>query len=319
MKLVLQFLAEASGRASKNKEGGSTESLEQQILKSNPVMEAFGNAKTTRNNNSSRFGKWTEVLFNPQGAIVGGSIINYLLEKSRIVFQAKDERNYHIFYQLFAGAEIEKEMKKDFKLKELSDYHYTNQSGVTTVDTINDEKEYVDLMTACDVLKMTDQEKDYLMRTTAAVLWLGNVEFQGVGGDDEISEIKENGALKEAANLFKVETAALTKCLTKKLITGTTFKNYSVSAAVDARDSLSKGVYSQMFDWIIRRINVVLGGAVIKKEAAESGGKIKLTHIGVLDIFGFEYFDTNSFEQLCINYCNEKLQFHFNEHIFKLE
>ena len=144
MKLVLQFLADVSGRAQKQTSSGEKqESLEQQILKSNPVMEAFGNAKTTRNNNSSRFGKWTEIKFNRTGAIVGGSIINYLLEKSRIPFQAQQERNYHIFYQLLAGGEVDPHMKKALKLRDAEDFHYMNQSGVTTVDTINDEKDWI--------------------------------------------------------------------------------------------------------------------------------------------------------------------------------
>lgn len=138
MKLVLQFLADVSGRAQKQTTAGEkAESLEQQILKSNPVMEAFGNAKTTRNNNSSRFGKWTEIKFNRFGTIVGGSIINYLLEKSRIPFQAPQERNYHVFYQLLAGGEIDLDMKKRYKLRDAEEFHYMNQSGVTTVDTIN--------------------------------------------------------------------------------------------------------------------------------------------------------------------------------------
>ncbi|KAA0155260.1 hypothetical protein FNF27_01564 [Cafeteria roenbergensis] len=320
MKLVLQFIAEASGRAAKQgSSGDKQESLEQQILKSNPVMEAFGNAKTTRNNNSSRFGKWTEILFNSTGAIVGGSIINYLLEKSRIPFQAEQERNYHAFYQLLAGGELDADMKKRFSLRDAEEFHYMNQSGVTTVETINDEKEWLELNAAMDILDMSAEQKEGVFRTTAAVLHLGDVTFKGEGGDDDVATPADGKSLETAAGLFGVETDALTKCLTKKRITGSTFKNYSVSAAGDARDGLSKAMYSQMFDWLIQKINLVLGGAVKKQEAEDSKGKIRLLHIGILDIFGFEWFTTNSFEQLCINYCNEKLQFHFNEHIFKLE
>ena len=159
MKLVLQFLADVSGRAQKQSASGEKqESLEQQVLKSNPVMEAFGNAKTTRNNNSSRFGKWTEIKFNRQGAIVGGSIINYLLEKSRIPFQAQQERNYHIFYQLLAAGELDPALKKALKLREAEEFRYMNQSGVTTVDSINDEKDWVEMTGAMDVLNMSPGE-----------------------------------------------------------------------------------------------------------------------------------------------------------------
>ena len=321
MKLVLQFLAEASGRASgKSGDGTKQDSLEQQILKSNPVMEAFGNAKTTRNNNSSRFGKWTEILFNSAGAIVGGSIINYLLEKSRIPFQAEQERNYHAFYQLLAGGDLDPDVKRRYKLKDAEDFHYMNQSGVTTVDMINDEKDWLELNTAMDVLDMSDEDKESVFRVTAAVLHLGDIVFQGEGGDEDVAEAKPTGSLPIAAELLGVGEAALTKCLTKKRITGSTFKNYSVSSAADARDGLSKAVYSQMFDWLIGNINRVLGGSAKRVAAAgAASGKPATLHIGILDIFGFEWFRTNSFEQLCINYCNEKLQFHFNEHIFKLE
>ena len=180
MKLVLQFLADVSGRAQKQAAQGDkqVESLEQQILKSNPVMEAFGNAKTTRNNNSSRFGKWTEIKFNKFGTIIGGSIINYLLEKSRIPWQAQQERNYHVFYQLIAGGEVDLNMKKNFKLKDAEEFHYMNQSGVTTVDTINDEKDFLEMSGAMDVLNMTLDEKTTVFRTVAGILHLGDVLFE---------------------------------------------------------------------------------------------------------------------------------------------
>ena len=171
MKLVLQYLAEVSGRTTGKAK--QEESLEQQILKSNPIMEAFGNAKTTRNNNSSRFGKWTEIVFNSTGSIVGGSIINYLLEKSRIPFQAQEERNYHVFYQILAGAEMDPDFRKQHMLMEPEEYHYLNQSGVTTVDTINDEKDWEELLTAMEILNMDINERDSIFTLIAAILHLG--------------------------------------------------------------------------------------------------------------------------------------------------
>lgn len=319
MKLVLQYLAEVSGRAAKRSVGDKdNESLEQQILKSNPVMEGFGNAKTVRNNNSSRFGKWTEIKFNKQGSIVGGSIVNYLLEKSRIPFQAEGERNYHIFYQLLAGGEADPELKSALCLKDPEEYHYLNQSGVTTVENINDEKDFEELSNAMDVLDMSADEKEAIFRNTAAILHIGNVEYEvDTATADDGAKFKDSALpmLELAAQQFKVDADALKKCMLSRSI-GTrsiTYVSYKVSEATDARDALAKTVYGKMFDWLIQKINVSLS-----RQLATEDPSLLLT-IGVLDIFGFESFETNSFEQLCINFCNEKLQFHFNEHIFRLE
>lgn len=323
MKLVLQYLAEVSGRAQKRTSGDSSESLEQQILKSNPVMEAFGNAKTVRNNNSSRFGKWTEINFSSTGAIIGGSIINYLLEKSRIPFQAEGERNYHIFYQLIAGGEVYPELKAKLKLKEADDYHYLNQSGVTTVENINDEKDYEQLMDAMAVLNMTKDEQDNILQLVSAILHLGNVEFEPdpSATEDDGAKVKTADLLALAAEQLGVDGAALDKSLCYKNIGAREdiFVNYSLAGAADARDGLSKALYGKLFDWLIQKINAALLANVGGGAGAGASKKDKITNIGVLDIFGFECFTTNSFEQLCINFCNEKLQFHFNEHIFKLE
>jgi len=320
MKLVLQFLAEASGRANKQTASGEkTESLEQQVLKSNPLMEAFGNAKTTRNNNSSRFGKWTEIKFNRTGAIVGGSIINYLLEKSRIPYQAPNERNYHAFYQLLAGAELDKDMQKRYKLTEAENYNYTNQSGAITVDGINDEKDWLEMTNAMDVLNMTAEEKECTFRLVAGCLQMGNVEFDRdpKGTEETDSKVKNPDQLAITAELFRVDKDLLAKCLCFRKISrpgskSVTYARYSIQKAKDARDATSKTLYGKLFDWLIQKINIALMQGI-------GTSSEKLATIGVLDIFGFESFQTNSFEQLCINYCNEKLQFHFNEYIFKLE
>ena len=318
MKLVLQYLAEVSGRAVVRKEGDAqTEGLEQQILKANPVMEAFGNAKTLRNNNSSRFGKWTEVVFNRAGAIVGGSIINYLLEKSRLPYQAEGERNYHAFYQLLEGANARPELKAALKLKDAEDYHYLNQSGVTTVENINDEQEFEELDNAMDVLGMSAAEKATIFRLVACILNLGNIEFvvDAAATSEDGSKCKDSEYLTNAAEQMMVDKDSLAKCLTYKNI-GTKsiiFVPYSTDQAGEARDAMCKTIYGKLFDWLIKKINVSLSAGI------GSGTSGETNVIGVLDIFGFESFETNSFEQLCINFCNEKLQFHFNEHIFRLE
>jgi ABC-type oligopeptide transport system ATPase subunit len=239
MKLVLQFLADVSGRAQKHSANGEKqESLEQQVLKSNPVMEAFGNAKTTRNNNSSRFGKWTEIKFNRTGAIVGGSIINYLLEKSRIPFQAQQERNYHIFYQLLAGGELDPALKKALKLRDAEEFRYMNQSGVTTVDSINDEKDWIEMTGAMDVLNMTTEEKEQVFRLVAGCLQLGNVDFERdpKGQEETDARVKNAEQNAIAAELLRVPAADLDKCLTYRKITrpgskSITYAHYSLSKA----------------------------------------------------------------------------------------
>lgn len=325
MKLVLQFLAEASGRLQKSDGSGEkTESLEQQILKSNPLMEAFGNAKTTRNDNSSRFGKWTEIKFNRGGAIVGGSIINYLLEKSRIPAQTSQERNYHVFYQLLAGVEIpnefSQELKKLLRLRPAEEFNYLNQSGVTVVDGINDEKDWEEVIQAMDVLHMTHEEKVSVFRIVAAILHIGNVEFERdpTGSEDTDSKVKNPEQLAIASDLFAVDADNLAKALCFRKISrpgakSVTYARNSIVRAKDVRDAMAKSLYGKLFDWLIIKINEAL------MQGIGSGAGMDLATIGVLDIFGFESFEVNSFEQLCINYCNEKLQQHFNSYIFKLE
>jgi myosin heavy subunit len=240
---------------------------------------------------------------------VGGSIINYLLEKSRIPWQQAQERNYHIFYQLLAGAELDLDMKRRYKLKDAEEFHYMNQSGVTTVDTINDEKDWLEMSGAMDVLNMTPEEKECVFRLIAGVLHLGNVEFEKdpKGSEETDSKIKNPEQFKIAAELFRVDGDAFAKTMCFKKITrpgskSVTYARYSIVKATDARDATSKSLYGKLFDWLICMINKALSG--IGGEAAAS--KDKVMTIGVLDIFGFESFATNSFEQLCINYCNEK-------------
>jgi myosin heavy subunit len=313
-KLMLQYIAEVSSRASGQK--GGTGSLEQQILQANPVMEAFGNAKTVRNNNSSRFGKLITVKFDSNGAISGGSIINYLLEKSRVVFQSEGERNYHIFYQLISGCKADKELSAKMTLADAVDYHYLDQSGVVEVEGINDEKEWNMVRRCFTTLGFSEEDVvEPILRSVAAVLHLGNVQFDVVKKpmEEDSSAIGNEDIMNLAASLLAIDPATLKTNLISKNIgnRSTLMVAYSVEKAQEARDALVKAIYGNLFQVIIDQINKSL------QASATASGVANI--IGVLDIFGFESFEKNSFEQLCINFCNEKLQFHFNEHIFRLE
>ncbi|KAK5577072.1 hypothetical protein RB653_002009 [Dictyostelium firmibasis] len=301
-KLIIQYLAARTNRHSQ---------VEQMIVESSPILEAFGNAKTIRNNNSSRFGKFIEIQFNKEGHISGARIINYLLEKSRISHQASSERNYHIFYQLLAGASDE--LKEKLKLGEPEDYHYLNQSGCIRIDNINDVEDFEHVKYAMNVLGLPEDKQFTIFSIVSAVLHIGNLTFeksektQGAEG----SEVSNKDTLKIIAQLLNVDPVKLETCLTIRhvLIRGQKFViPLKVNEAEDTRDSLAKALYGNVFNWLVVFIN-----SKIHKPQKNS------TFIGVLDIFGFENFKKNSFEQFCINFANEKLQQHFNQHIFKLE
>jgi len=313
-KLILQFLAEVSGRASAaSGEGGG--GLEQQILQANPVMEAFGNAKTSRNNNSSRFGKLISVKFNNAGSIIGGSIINYLLEKSRVVFQNEGERNYHIFYQLLAGCAADPALRTLTGCSEAADYHYLNQSGVINIEGMSDEKEYEEMLSGMKTVSIDEAQRTQINKICAAILFLGNVTFvkQAKATEEDGAKVADRAPLDAAAVLLEVEPDALNTALCSRNIGNRSVIQvaYTIEQANDARDATTKMIFAKLFDWLIVAVN---------KSLAE-GADLSVAGIytNVLDIFGFESFETNSFEQLCINFCNEKLQFHFNEHIFRLE
>eukprot|EP00013_Stygamoeba_regulata_P023515 CAMPEP_0177666056 /NCGR_PEP_ID=MMETSP0447-20121125/21382_1 /TAXON_ID=0 /ORGANISM="Stygamoeba regulata, Strain BSH-02190019" /LENGTH=1567 /DNA_ID=CAMNT_0019172187 /DNA_START=105 /DNA_END=4808 /DNA_ORIENTATION=- len=306
-KQCLMFFAEVAG---------STSGVEQNILLANPILEAFGNAKTLRNNNSSRFGKWIEVHFDEQARICGASTINYLLEKSRVVYQAEGERNFHIFYMLLAGASPEQRAK--WHLWSPEDYTYTNQSGCITLDDVDDAKEFDDMVDAMHRLNFKEEHIDHLLRMVAAILHLGNLDPQTAGSGDrnvkvEASQIVNKDELAIAAELLQVPPAQLEEALTSRLmeIRGQEATRIPLNPdkAIDAINALAKQIYNHMFDWLVKRVN---------ESMAPPPGSSK-SCIGVLDIFGFEIFEINSFEQMCINFANEKLQQHFNQHTFKLE
>jgi myosin heavy subunit len=303
-KKVIQYLTSVAGRSGGSAAGGA--SLETQILQANPILESFGNAKTTRNNNSSRFGKFIEVQFNTAGYISGAKIQSYLLEKSRVVFQADLERTFHIFYQLLAGASPEE--RKSLFLGPPQSYFYLNQSKCYEVEGINDGKDFLDTKEACSIMNITREEQDAIFRTISGILHLGNIAFTASYGD--ASTIQDKTPLNYAASMFNVTASQLEKGLLEPRIqSGKELVSTQLTPqkAKSGRDALSKAIYHRLFLWIVKKINLVLC-----QDQRNS-------FIGVLDIAGFEIFKTNSFEQLCINFTNEKLQQFFNHHMFTLE
>ncbi|GFP91078.1 myosin-8 [Phtheirospermum japonicum] len=304
-KLLMQYLAYMGGRSAN--EGRS---VEQQVLESNPVLEAFGNAKTVRNNNSSRFGKFVELQFDQRGRISGAAIRTYLLERSRVCQLSDPERNYHCFYMLCAAPQ--EDMQK-YKLGNPRTFHYLNQTNCYELDGINDAKEYIATRKAMDTVGISFDEQDAIFRVIAAILHLGNIEFTK-GKENDSSMPKDEKSwfhLRTAAELFMCDVKALEDSLCKRVIVTrdeTITKELDPQAATSSRDALAKIVYSRLFDWLVDRINSSIGQDPDSK-----------CLIGVLDIYGFESFKTNSFEQFCINLTNEKLQQHFNQHVFKME
>lgn len=305
-KLLMAYLAYMGGRAAAS-EGRS---VEQQVLESNPVLEAFGNAKTVRNNNSSRFGKFVELQFDKQGRISGAAIRTYLLERSRVCQVSDPERNYHCFYMLCAAPP---EDVQRFKLGNTRAFHYLNQSNCYELDGVDDSKEYIATRKAMDVVGINADEQDAIFRVVAAILHLGNVEF--VKGQEIDSSMPKDEKswfhLRTAAELFMCDAKALEDSLCKRVIVTrdeTITKSLDPESAAVSRDALAKTVYARLFDWLVDKINSSIGQDPESKFL-----------IGVLDIYGFESFKTNSFEQFCINLTNEKLQQHFNQHVFKME
>jgi len=311
-KAVLKYLTSvSSGMVDKEGDEGQMSELEQKIMDSNPISEAFGNAKTVRNNNSSRFGKYFDIAFNHSGAITGGTITEYLLEKSRVVFQAENERNYHVFYQLTAGASAEERTK--YKIGKPEDYYYLSQSGTTTVDGMDDVEEYKILCDAMNICGLTADEVDAIKRILSSVLHIGNINIEAIDGGEK-AKIKNMDEVDVVCELLGVTRVILSEALVQRTMTtsarrGSVYKiPLKPQEAVDCRDALAKALYGRLFTWLITKIS----NNLVPKEAPAFT-------IGVLDIFGFEVMPQNSFEQLCINFANEKLHNQFIDYVFRLE
>ncbi|KAF5746964.1 Myosin family protein with Dil domain [Tripterygium wilfordii] len=304
-KMLMQYLAFLGGRVATE---GRT--VEQQVLESNPVLEAFGNAKTVRNNNSSRFGKFVEIQFDKHGRISGAAIRTYLLERSRVCQVSDPERNYHCFYLLCAAPQEEVEK---YKLGNPKSFHYLNQSNCYELVGVSDAHDYLATRRAMDIVGISQKDQEAIFRVVASILHLGNLVFSK-GKDADSSVLKDDQAkfhLKMTSELLMCDAQALEDALCKRvMITPEEVIKRSLdpqSAAI-SRDGLAKTIYSRLFDWLVDKINNSIGQDPNSKQL-----------IGVLDIYGFESFKTNSFEQFCINFTNEKLQQHFNQHVFKME
>ncbi|XP_029113801.1 unconventional myosin-Ib isoform X7 [Scleropages formosus] len=294
-KLVMSYVAAVCGK------GQEVNKVKEQLLQSNPVLEAFGNAKTVRNDNSSRFGKYMDIEFDFKGDPLGGVISNYLLEKSRVVKQPRGERNFHIFYQLLSGASEDtlKKLKLD---RDLSKYNYLSLDSAA-VNGLDDAANFRTVRNAMQIVGFMEDEVQSVLELVAAILKLGNIEFKPesrVNGFDE-SRVKDKNDLKEMCELLGIEQSALERAFSFRTVEARLDKvstTLNVAQAYYARDALAKNLYSRLFSWLVTRIN----------ESIKAQTKVRKKVMGVLDIYGFEIFEDNSFEQFIINYCNEKLQ-----------
>uniref|UniRef100_A0A7N8XQ51 Myosin X n=1 Tax=Mastacembelus armatus TaxID=205130 RepID=A0A7N8XQ51_9TELE len=302
-KLILKFLSAMSQHSLEVSSRDRTSHVEEALLESSPIMEAFGNAKTVYNNNSSRFGKFVQLHFCQKGNIQGGRIVDYLLEKNRVVRQNPGERNYHIFYALLAGTN--NQQREAFALTQPDSYHYLRQSSCLD-QTIDDSGAFQDVLHAMRTMQFTDESIGEILRLLAGILHAGNIEFMTAGG----AQVSSKSALTRAADLLGLNSDQLAEVLTHRsmILRGEEISTpLTVEQAVDSRDSMAMALYSQCFNWIIRKLN------------SRIRGKEDFRSISILDIFGFENFEINRFEQFNINYANEKLQEYFNKHIFSLE
>ncbi|CAI4223566.1 unnamed protein product [Auanema sp. JU1783] len=306
-KKVISYFASV-GSTQQNKKKG-TVSLEDQIVQTNPVLEAFGNAKTVRNNNSSRFGKFIRIHFNHAGRVAGADIEHYLLEKSRVIKQAPGERCYHIFYQLYSGAitGLKERLLLDRPIK---DYKFVAQAEVT-IDGVDDKEEMLLTEEAFNIMKFAQREKDELFAITAALMHMGECTFKQRPREEQ-AELDNGKEGEIACKLFQVDYEKFIQALLKPRVkVGTEWvnKGQNLDQVNWAVGALAKALYARMFSWLIKRCNKTLDAQDLSRDC----------FIGVLDIAGFEIFDLNSFEQLWINFVNERLQQFFNHHMFVLE
>ncbi|XP_065073344.1 myosin heavy chain, non-muscle isoform X1 [Ochlerotatus camptorhynchus] len=319
-KKVIQYLAYVAASKPKGSVapspaliiGGHSSSLsgelEQQLLQANPILEAFGNAKTVKNDNSSRFGKFIRINFDASGYISGANIETYLLEKSRAIRQAKDERTFHIFYQLLAGASPEQREK--FILDDIKTYPFLS-NGSLPVPGVDDHIEYQATVKSMNIMGMTEDDFNSIFRIVSAVLLFGSMKFKQERSSDQAT-LPDNTVAQKIAHLLGLSVTDMTKAfLTPRIKVGRDFvtKAQTKEQVEFAVEAIAKACYEKMFKWLVNRINRSLDRT--KRQGA--------SFIGILDMAGFEIFDLNSFEQLCINYTNEKLQQLFNHTMFILE
>lgn len=300
-KYIMRYLAEVC------KQGSDIGGIEARILATNPILEAFGNAKTVRNDNSSRFGKYVKILFSLQNQIIGAEIKTFLLEKTRVVGHAPGERNYHIFHQMLAGLS-EPDLAELSLVSDPGEYAYL---GSDIIDAVDDKEEFELTRKSLTLAGFSDVDQWPLWSTLAAILHLGNIR---IGEAADIANINDDDpALLQASVLLGVDAALFKRWLSLRLLKAgneTVETPLTVTQSQACRDSVARHLYGLVFDHIINALNLALRPEKLIQP---------MKFIGVLDIYGFEKFEVNSFEQFCINYANEKLQFQFNQQVFKLE
>jgi myosin-5 len=335
-KFIMRYLADSTKRSASTSGGGGScttgshdNSIEHQVLLSNPILESFGNAKTARNDNSSRFGKFIEINFSRARSdgvfrISGATIRTYLLEKVRLVHQSEGERNYHSFYELLSGAT--EDQKEALGVNSVWDFNYTSQSSVhLRHDGVDDGQQFSELMAALDTMGFQVHEKDTIIRVIAAILHLGNVKFDSKKSDIEYdgSYISESAAFNadKCCRLLDIDRGAAERALCEKAIKtpeGVVVRPMSAEEADQSRDAFAKSIYGALFDWLVMRVNAAIlalsaasadsppnatahppGGA--PRPAGDARSKVDSRFIGLLDIFGFENFASNSFEQVCLH------------------
>jgi myosin heavy subunit len=307
MKISLSFLGELSQGNAKAAEGADSDNVAAKLMSTNPVMEALGNAKTIRNNNSSRFGKHFDIQFAEDGAILGAFTSTYLLEKPRICMHMKGERNYHVFYMLCKASE---EIREPVQCEQWQNYFILKQDGtVATVTTWNDDAEFKDMHAALLKLGFNQTQRNECYMLLSCCQWVGNIKFKEGGGGD--AEITNMDIVNKTAEMMQCPPADLAKAMISKTMGGGVVEVYTKplepKQAESSRNSLCMHLYQLVFDWCTDKINIEI--AVNSADFC----------VGLLDIFGFENFGTNSFPQLCINFTNESLHNLFIEHVFKLE
>lgn len=313
-KQIMQYIANVSVDDAGTTNDGIAR-IKDMVLATNPLLELFGCAKTLRNNNLSRHGKYLEIHFNPGLYVpVAAHITNYLLEKQRVVSQITNERNFHIFYQF--TKHCPPQYQQQFGILGPETYIYTSAAKCINVDGVDDAKDLSDTLRAMQVIGLAQEEQDSIFRMLAAILWVGNISF--VEDESGNAAIRDDSVTRFVSYLLDVDAETLKRAIVERVMQtlhgsrrGSTYHvPLNIVQATAVRDALAKGIYNNLFDWIVERVNLSLKGSLQQQE--------KKT-IGILDIYGFEIFEQNSFEQICINYVNEKLQQIFIQLTLKAE